>query len=342
MAPNNAALLADNSVYADVVFESPTLIIPRTHLCYQCMDFEAVPAPLRTSLLSQRVRQLSPFENSATWDEKEGNLIQLWFWDSDRVKQVLQDQNLLALNSVPETMFYPALENGFRLQPCIEGWELQYWVAKVLRQSRWFSIKPSVREQDDFIRASGVTGQPDWILGDTRLLSKPWNERPFWSKENLQRESVATRLLLGVFLVWFCLQLGLGIGTQIKAALLSTSVAARNAELADLVEQRDGAMRQQEFNHAVSILINRPSQLSLVASVRSCLSEFEFVMLSWQYQKGQITLLLQQDNLDTRALIEACNNSTVFSDVRAEPGVMPNQTRMLFSIKDDVAGEPAE
>lgn len=342
MAPNNARLLADNSAYADVAFESPTLIIPRKHLFYQCMDFESVPAPLRSSLLSQRVRQLSPFKNSATWDEKEGNVIQLWFWDSERVKQLQQDQNLSALNPVPEAMFYSPLENGFRLQPCIEGWELQYWFAKVLRQSRWFSTKPSAREQDDFIRASGVTGQPDWILGDTRLLTKPWNERPFWSRENLQRESVATRLLLGAFLMWFCLQLGLGIGTQIKTAFLSASVAARNAELSDLVEQRDGAMRQQEFNQVVSTLVNRPSQLSLVAQVHNCLSEFEFVMLSWQYQKGQITLLLQQDNLDTRALIEACNKSAVFSDVRAEPGVTPNQTRLLFSINDEAKGAPAE
>ena len=144
--------------------------------------------------------------------------------------------------------------------------------------------------------------------------------------------------MLGVFLVWFFLQLGLGLGVQIKQSFLSASVSSRSEGLADLVKQRDAAVQQQEFNQSVSALVQSPSQLHLLAQVRTCLSAFDFMILSWQYQRGQITLLLQQDNLDTRALIEACNKNPTFSDVRAEPGVTPNQTRLLFTLHSESRG----
>jgi hypothetical protein len=338
MTSERIKLLAANSAYELSALESPTLIIPRKYLFYQCMDFAAVPRTLRNNLLLQRVRQLSPFNNPATWQVSEGNAAQVWFWDAERVIRMHDEQDLPTLSVVPEIMLYPPLDNGLRVQPCIEGWELQYWSAKLLRHSRWFAAKPSARDQADFVRVCGAAENEEWFEGVTHLLTKPWNEKAFWSKENLQSEAVAPRLVLGVFFVWFGLQLGLGLGVQIKKAFLSASVSSRSESLADLVKQRDAAVQQQEFNQAVSALIQSPSQLHLLAQARTCLSAFDFMILSWQYQRGQIALLLQQDNLDTRALIEACNKNPTFADVRAEPGVTPNQTRLLFMLQGEPKG----
>jgi hypothetical protein len=332
MSSESIKLLTTNSTYDSVSLESPTLIIPRKYLFYQCMDFEAVPRTLRNNLLLQRVRQLSPFNNPATWQVSERNTAQVWFWDADRVIRMHDEQDLPTLSVVPEIMLYPPLDNGLRMQPCIEGWELQYWSAKLLRHSRWFTAKPDSRDQADFVRVCGAADNEAWFDGDAVLLAKPWNEKAFWSSENLQSEAIAPRLVLGAFLVWFGLQLGLGLGVQIKKAFLSASVSSRSESLADLVKQRDAAVQQQEFNQAVSALVQSPSQLHLLAQARTCLSTFDFMILSWQYQRDQIALLLQQDNLDTRALIEACNKNPTFADVRAEPGVTPNQTRLLFTL----------
>jgi hypothetical protein len=336
MTAEGIKLLAGFDAYEAVTLESATLIIPRKYLFYQCMDFESVPRALRANLLVQRVRQLSPFSNPANWQVTEGNTAQVWFWDSERVIRMHDEQDLPTLSVVPEIMLYPPLDNGLRVQPCIEGWELQYWSTKLLHHSRWFASKPDARDQADFMRVCGAAKDEEWFEGETHLLTKPWNEKAFWSKENLQSEAVAPRLVLGVFLVWFCLQLGLGLGVQIKKAFLSASVATKSSRLADVVKQRDGALQQQEFNQAVSALIERPSQLHLLAQVRTCLSSFNFMILDWQYQRGQIALLLQQDNLDTRALIEACNKNVAFSDVRAEPGITANQTRLLFSLPGEI------
>jgi hypothetical protein len=333
MTAEGIKLLAGRSNYELVTLESPTLIIPRKFLFYQCMDFESVPRALRKNLLIQRVRQFSPFGEPASWHVNEGNAAQVWFWDSERIVRMHHEQDLPTLSVVPEPMLYPPLENGLRIQTCIEGWELQYWAHKVLLHSRWFAQKPDAREQADFVRVCGATENESWGEGSAELLSKPWNEKAFWSKENLQSEAVAPRLVLGIFLAWFCLQVGLGLGVQIKKAFLSASVASKNSRLVDVVKQRDGAMQQQEFNQSVSALIETPSQLHLVAQVRSCLAGLDnFMILDWQYQRGQVAVVLQQDNLDTRALIEACNKNPVFTDVRAEPGITPNQSRLLFSL----------
>ncbi|RZA07815.1 MAG: hypothetical protein EOO68_02895 [Moraxellaceae bacterium] len=337
MTAEGIKLLANRSEYELVTLESPTLIIPRKYLFYQCMEFESVPRALRANLMLQRIRQLSPFTIPASWQVSEGNTAQVWFWDADRVIRMHHDQDLPTLSVVPEIMLYAPLDNGLRVQPCIEGWELQYWSAKLLRHSRWFAAKPSVRDQADFVRICGAAEDEPWYEGSADLLSKPWNEKVFWSRENLQSESVAPRLVLGILLAWFCLQLGLGLGVQIKKAFLSASVSSKNNRLADVVKQRDGALQQQEFNRAISALIESPSQLHLLAQVRNCLSGLDnFMILDWQYQRGQIALLLQQENLDTRALIEACNKNPAFTDVRAEPGITPNQTRLLFALPGEV------
>lgn len=338
MSSESIKLLTENSAYESAALETPTLIIPRKYLFYQCMSFENVPRTLRNNLLLQRVRQLSPFNRPATWQVSDNNAAQVWFWDADRVDRIRDQQTLPALNLVPEVMLYPPLDNGLRVQPCIEGWELQYWSGRVLRHSRWFAAKPNFRDHADFVRVCGATDDEAWCEGEAHLLSKPWNEKAFWSRESLQSEFIAPRLVLGLFLAWFCLQLGMALGVQIKKAFLAEAVANKSETLADLVDQRDATLQQQEFNQAVSALVQSPSQLHLLAQVSTCLSAFDFTILSWQYQSGQIAVLLQQENLDTRALIEACNQNPTFTDVRAEPGATPSQTRLLFTLQDDASG----
>lgn len=338
MTSERIKLLAGVPGYESVVLESPTLIIPRKYLFYQCIEFDVVSRSLRANLLIQRIRQLSPFNNPAHWQVNQGNLEQVWFWESERVIRMHHEQDLPTLNVVPETMLYPPLANGLRIQPCIEGWDLQYWSANVLRHSRWFASKPNAREQADFIRVCGAAENEEWQEGDLYLLPKPWNEKTFWSKENLTSEAVAPRLVLGVLLAWLTLQLGLGLGVQIHEKILATSVASKNKQLKTLVRERDGALQQQELNQAIVSLVSSPSQLHLLAQVRACIpADAKYSILDWQYQHGQLTLLLQQDSLDTRALIQSCSANPAFSEVHVEPGITPDQIRVLFSLPEAAA-----
>jgi len=335
MTSERIKLLAGYPAYESVSLESATLIIPRKYLFYQCIKFESASRSLRGNLLLQRIRQLSPFNNPEYWQVSNGNVEQVWFWEAERIRRMHHEQDLPTLSVVPETMLYPPLENGMRVQPCIDGWDLQYWSAKVLRHSRWFASRPSTRDQADFVRVCGASENEEWYEGDTNLLAKPWSEKAFWSKENLSSEAVAPRLILGVLLAWLTLQVGLSLGVQIHEKILATSVASKNKQLKALVRERDGALQQQELNQAIASLIGSPTQLHLLAQVRACLpADAKYSILDWQYQHGQLTLVLQQDNLDTRALIQACSADTTFSEVHVEPGITPDQTRILFTLPE--------
>jgi len=325
---SDALKLADENVS----LESPSLIIPRKYLFYQYMDFAAVPRALRRNLVLQRIRQLSPFGEPAFVEVAEGDSVQVWFWDAARLARLHSQQDLPALIAVPEILLYPPFDDGLRIQQCLDGWELQYWSGKTLHHSRWLPTLPSAREQADFVRVCGASEADTWHTADALLLPRPWNEKQFWSKDYLLSEAVAPKLVLIALLAWFVLELGMWLGAAGKEVLLSHSVASKNSQLINLVRQRDHALQQQEFNQAILTLIDAPTQLHLLAEVQACLKDVSYTILDWQYQRGQLDLILQQENLDTRALIESCGKSKVFGEVRAEPGITPNQTRLLFKM----------
>jgi hypothetical protein len=343
MTTEGAKLLSDlPSKLSDTQLGSPRLIIPRQYLFYLYVNLESVPHALRRNLIQQRLQQASPFANPASWTVEEGSSAQIWFWDDSLVRTRREQTPELPTSVLPESLLRSPFNQGFRLQPCLNGWEMQFWDAANLRHTRWLSLRPDARAQGDFVRTCGFSlDQVEWAEADANLLPRPWNEKPFWSKENLTSEPVATKLIAGVLFAWVTLEFGMGLGTQIKESYLASSVASQSEAMSDLVSQRDGALRQKEFNKAISDLTAAPTPLFIAAEVHQCLAAFEFSILDWQYQRGQLVLVLQKEGLDTRALIESCAANPAFTDVRVEPGITPDQTRVLFSLPGAVIeGEP--
>jgi hypothetical protein len=343
MTVDGACLLSNfSSESSDIQLESPRLIIPRQYLFYLYVNLESVPHALRRNLVQQRLQQASPFSNPASWIVQEGNSAQIWFWDDNLIHTRREQTPDLPTSVLPESLLRNPFGQGFRLQPCLSGWEMQYWDATNLRHTRWLQRRPDARTQAEFVRICGHSSKEvEWAEADVNLLPRPWNEKPFWSKESLSSEPVATKLIAGVLLAWVALELGMGLGTQIKESYLSSSVAAKNESMMDLVNQRDGALRQKEYNQAIGELTAAPTPLFVAAEVHKCLTAFDFSILDWQYQRGQLVLVLQKEGLDTRALIESCAANPTFTDVRVEPGLTPDQTRLLFSLPGAVIrGKP--
>lgn len=324
--------LSDDSL-ASIQLDSACLVIPRHYLFYIYIDLAAVPHAQRSLLIQQRMRQASPFTNPASWIVQEQDSAQIWFWDAEIINWRRQQFPDMPVSVVPESLLCEPFVQGFRLQQCLNGWELQYWAVSRLRHTRWLPDRPNSRAQTDFARTCGFgSDQQHWVEVGIQLLPRPWNEKPFWSKETLISEPVATRLLAGLLLAWVTLELGMNLGTWIKGSYLSSAVAAQSSAMMDVVNQRDGALRQKEFNQAISDLTKTPTPLFLAAQVHQCLAGLEFVILDWQYQRGQLTIILQKEGLDTRALIESCSANPSFANVRVEPGITPEQTRVLFSL----------
>jgi hypothetical protein len=333
MTAEGVCLLSDFPSAATIQLESARLIVPRQYLFYLYVDLTAVPVALRGNLIQQRLQQASPFSNPASWVVQENGHAQIWFWDERLVSTRREQTPELPVSVIPEPLLRGLFFQGFIVVPCLTGWDMQYWESASLRHSRWLPQRPDARNQADFVRTCGFSqGQVEWADGDASLLARPWNEKPFWSKETLTSESVATKLIAGLLVAWVTLELGMGAGTFAKEFWLSSSVTAQNEAMMDLVNQRDAALRQKEFNQAISGLIASPSPLFLSSQIHQCLAAFDFVILDWQYQRDQLALVLQKEGLDTRALIESCAANPAFTDVRVEPGITPDQTRVLFNL----------
>ena len=315
------------------MLESARLIIPRQYLFYLYVNLESVPHALRNNLIEQRLQQVSPFNTTWRWVVQEGSSAHVWFWDENLIRVRQEQITNLPSSVLPESLLHSPFFQGFLLLPCLNGWEMQYWETAKLRHTRWTLQRPDARVQSDFVRTCGFgLEQIEWVDASPELLPRPWNEKPFWSKETLTSESVATKLIAGFLAAWVVLEVGMSLGTQIKELYLSSSVAAQNEAMMDLVNQRDGALRQKEFNQAIQSLTSAPTPLFMAAQIHTCLAPFDFIILDWQYQRGQLVLVLQKEGLDTRALIESCAANPAFSDVRVEPGIVPDQTRVLFSL----------
>ncbi len=326
-----------------VQLESARLIIPRQYLLYAKISLENLPRALRANLIQQRVQQASPFANPGSWVIQDDDSAQVWFWDAELIAKRRDENPQLPQTLLPEPLLRQPQTDGFYLQTCLFGWDMQYWLSGELLHTRWTPNKPDARAQADFVRQCGKAIQDvDWVELAPDLLSRPWNEKPFWTRETLTQEKIASKLIAGVLIAWVCLELGLGLGTEIKSSWLAAQVAEKNEAMMDLVSQRDGALRQQEFNQAVSELVSTPSPLFLSAQVNQCLANFDFALLDWQYQRGQLIVVLQKEGLDTRALIESCTSNPAFSDIRVEPGITPDQTRVLFSLPGAVSGEQSD
>lgn len=323
--------------------DSARVILPRQYLFYIYIALANVPKSLRANVIQQRIQQVSPFSSPASWIIQEDNAAQVWFWDAALIAQHRTANPNLPQAVLPEPLLRAPQQEGFYLQACLNGWDMQYWVEGELRYTRWLLIKPDSRTLADFVRQCGKnTAEANWVDLEAGLMDRPWNEKPFWTKETLTNEKIATKLIAGVLVAWVFLELGLGLGTQIKSSWLAAQVAEKNEAMMDLVNQRDGALRQQEFNQAIGQLVSAPSPLFLSAQIHQCLADFDFAILDWQYQRGQLVLLLQKEGLDTRALIESCAANPVFTDVRVEPGLTPEQTRVLFSLQGDSSEEQTD
>ncbi|WP_151033220.1 hypothetical protein [Cellvibrio sp. KY-GH-1] len=337
---DSAELLDQCAPSMSVQLDSARLIIPRQYLFYTNIPLANLPKSLRANLIHQRVQQASPFANVGSWVVQSDDSAQVWFWDAERIANRRGENPQLPQTLLPEPLLRQPQTDGFYLQTCLFGWDMQYWLSGELRHTRWTPSKPDARVQTDFVRQCGKTIQGvDWVELAPDLLSRPWSEKPFWTRETLTQEKIASKLIAAVLIAWACLELGLGFGTEIKSSWLAAQVAEKNEAMMDLVSQRDGALRQQEFNQAVSELVSTPSPLFLSAQVNQCLAKFDFALLDWQYQRGQLIVVLQKEGLDTRALIESCTSNPAFTDVRVEPGITPDQTRVLFSLPGAVSEE---
>jgi hypothetical protein len=297
--------------------------IPRQQLVYLRLDLHAIPKAHWQNVIQQGIRKHSPFESCSHTVYVSEQHAQIWLWAQGEAKTASQ--------RIPEPLLHPPIRDGLLLQTCHQGYDVQYWKDSVLRASLWCAEAPTEETKSSFARACGIAAaDSDWHSQALLWLPAPWTVKPFWTLETLTSEPILTRIVAGLLLAAILFQLAVVGGVYIQRNNIASEISEREAAVAELITVRDQATQQQQRNAQLFDLMSVPSQLLLSAEIHTRLREIPFEILDWQYQAGRLRLLVQQENLSTRAVIEALNASRLFTDVRIEPGLLPEQS--VFSM----------
>jgi len=315
---------------ADETCCAPASYISRSQLLYRCIDFVDVPAALRHRVLQQRLKSLVPFAEFDYFLVWQSHRALVWLWS------VTAGVDSTAR---PESLFHPSLSDGFQWLVCAQGYEMQYWKEGALVQSSWSLEQPSDVQLEQFQRGCGALAAPlAWQHQDLQWLPRSWAEKPFWTRENLLSEPVLAPMLAGFLSLWLIVALGLGLGGYWRLSSLEDRVALQREQLQELLQLRESAMEQQASNQYLLALLDQSTQLDVAAELYGRLSAVPFRILDWQYQRGQLKLILQQPELDSRAVLEALADSHIFTQARIEPGLLQEQSVLTLTLSDQRTG----
>jgi len=315
---------------ADETCCAPASFIPRSQLVYRCIDFADVPAALRHRVLQQRLKSLVPFTEFDYFLVWESHQALVWLWP---VAAGFDS------SSRPEPLFHPSVSDGFQWLACAQGYELQYWQKGVLMQSSWSLEQPSDVQLEQFQRGCGALADPmTWLRQDLQWLPRSWAEKPFWTRENLISESVLAPTLAVFLSLWLIWVLGSGAGSYWRLSSLEDRVALQREQVQELLQLREAAMEQQASNQYLLELLDQSTQLDVAEELYGRLSAVPFRILDWQYQRGQLKLILQQPELDSRAVLEALAASQIFTQARIEPGLLQEQSVLTLTLSHQRTG----
>jgi hypothetical protein len=142
-------------------------------------DLAPVPARERRKVLRNLLLAWSPFDQSEFLVILTGERAVAFCWDEQRASEWLRTADTAVKACVPEGLFRPAhTEDGLRLVRCLEGFELQLWVAGIMEASRWWTHEPTHSEQVDFLRTLGNRGG-EAALENMSSPDLPWRVKPW-------------------------------------------------------------------------------------------------------------------------------------------------------------------
>ena len=303
---------------------------------YRCEDFANVPRGKRRSALALRLAVWSPFERTGHYCAWSGAVAMVWFWDEDQAgpgagapdgpgaeRPDAGANGAARVRVLPETVFHARKPDGLHLQPCREGFELQYWRAGVLADAFWSPDRPGERDLRGFLDRQGAeahaahSGPP--AVADAELGPEPWpvSRTPGEWLEANERPLVATCLLVLVLaVVW---QEARFWKIRHLAESVSAELALMQDQLDPLLAAREELLRLHRTNRALAAILREPSQARLMGLVDRALPGADARFREWRYQQRELEVIVEAPDLDPIEYVRSLEAEPLFDQVRAEP-----------------------
>ena len=238
-------------------------------------------------------------------DEGDGEELAYFFADGDADAHI---------RVRPETVFHPRKADGFHLQACQHGFEMQYWRGATLSGSFWLPERPDQQRIDWFLASVGAPARaadPAAAAVPAELAAEPWAapETPQeWLLRNERRLALAA---LTVFLVVAAWQEARIWRLQWNADAAAAALAQRNDELGSTLATRADARRLRRRNVDLARLLNMPSQARLMGLVHETLPDSAAQFQEWSYSQGDLDVVLQGPDIDPVAYVQAWNGLSI-------------------------------
>ena len=326
----------------------PHWIVGRGLCMYRCEDFGSVPRNKRRSALELRIPVWSPFKRTGYHCVWSGSSAMVWYWDEDKIAAAREAEGgtrpgagaraPAGVRVLPETVFHARKAEGFSLQPCREGFELQHWRAGLLLDSFWYPERPRARQVAWFIgRQEGEADvAPSGAVPEApeaELAPEPWTTSRTlreWIEANERALVAALLLALTLAAVWQEARIW-------KVRHLEEAAAADFADLQNRLgprlEARNEFLRLRQTNRALAAILNEPSQAYLMLRVDRALPNAEAEFREWSYQQRKLSVVVEEPDPDPVAYVRALQAERLFEKVRAEPSRGENQLEITLEVQ---------
>ena len=311
-------------------------IVGRGLCLYRCEDFSNLPKNRRRAAMELRVPVWSPFEHTGHHCVWSGGTAMVWLWNADAVAQANGGPGAQpdAQREVPETIFLPRRSDGTVLQTCQHGFDLQHWRDGVLRDSSWSANAPTTADLTDFqLRHGEPALEGDIAASPAALSPDPWAtpvSPADWLATN-ESTMVATGLfILLLAAVWFEARIW---NAHWEADAAATELTRLETELGPLLAERAEFLRLRQLNEGLAAHLAEPSQAYLMSVVDGAIPNADATFEQWNYQQRELTVVVEDANLDPIAYIESLEAEPLFNEVRTELARDANRLEITLEVR---------
>jgi len=302
-------------------------VVGRNKLLYRLIEVGHVEKKHRSKALEQKIRQMSPFQNTGSYvyPYADSGAFSVWVWDEDvRLTLLAGLVEVLAISSelLSRLPVYPEpclkLKKSDRecVTACGYGYDQQKWVSEQLVASRWLP--------------------PEAIDADARETKLVYEPSPWVGKERMWADRLNERSLLpavaGVLLVLLLFPVGQWLGWEVKLAVVGDEIRQEQSRLGEVIAKRNEAIELHASNRALKTIVDDISQFRVMAIFDEAVTSTSLSILEWKYHQRKLTVNIVDEELDNRSYVEQLSAVDVFRDVRVDPGIGPSEAFISISM----------
>lgn len=270
-------------------------------------------------MLLQKIRQVSPFDDTGQFIVQENDSAMVWLWDDARRLSSIADAEdqhpeltglFARLPVVPETVFRPKAADGVLVVRHSDGYESQDWKDDVLVDSEW--------KQAGVVESPAVT------------LASPWSGSKVHG--SLLNEALWFRGAALVLILLLVMQVGAMAGWSAKVALKERQAKISRLETSEVLSLRSKVRRLRSDNETLLGWLDHPSQIATLADFDELLQETAEIS-RWEYQTGELVATVNDKRLNNRRFIESLSSGSHFENVRVDPGARLGTVIISLEVK---------